>query len=116
MKKDGNAHDKSQKRKAAELIYEGLAETKEEYKLEATSLHDTLKNSSRTKHRWTWARIAVAAATVILVPTAVYAIGGWLGFFEGAWGNKGKENSTALVVGMETDTATLEAYGDSIKN
>ena len=64
MKKDGNAHDKSQKRKAAELIYEGLAETKEEYKLEATSLHDTLKNSSRTKHRWTWARIAVAAATV----------------------------------------------------
>ena len=60
MKKDGNAHDKSQKRKAAELIYEGLAETKEEYKLEATSLHDTMKNSSRTKHRWTWAKIAVS--------------------------------------------------------
>ena len=110
MKKDGNAHDKSQKRKAAELIYEGLAETKEEYKLEATSLHDTMKNSSRTKHRWTWARIAVAAATVILVPTAVYAIGGWLGFFEGAWGNKGKENSTAHYDTMVVEDGVEKTY------
>jgi len=54
-------------------------------------------------HGWTGARIATAAAATVLVPTVVYAAGSWLGFFEGAWGNKGKENSTAYTETIEVE-------------